>query len=236
MQLKNLHTEKLFPYVFFAPYKIQNKFYNFHGNETIQRFYNHYGNSSFMGLLFYNNRVMCYNIVLYAADESRNDRFLDVTDVFNELLKEFNIFHLCYLFHRATFKFNRENALTENILHFIRYQNDSQYKPKFTYAVTKHRGRFRLFIENNINENQGEWNRILLSAIRKDSYCSELRKYYKERPNLFTSLYSVLPKVNTASYEHDSTQSLRKSIKARRKRVRRTIQRRRLSRRSNSNT
>ena len=149
MQLKNLHTEKLFPYVFFAPYKIQKKFYNFHGNETIQRFYNHYGNSSFMGLLFYNNRVMCYNIVLYATDESRNDRFLDVTDVFNELLKEFNIFHLCYLFHRATFKFNRENALTENILHFIRYQNDSQYKPKFTYAVTKHRGRFRLFIENN---------------------------------------------------------------------------------------
>lgn len=235
MQQKNLHTEKLYPYLFYAPLKYQRKFYNFHGAETLNRFYNRSGNSCFMGMLFYDNRVFCYNVEIYNEDEGKSDRYLEITGLFNKLLKDYNIFHLCFLMHRAIYKYYRENALTENILPFIRYQNDSRYKPKFTYAVTKHRGRHRLFIENYPDENKREWNRILLSAIREDRFSEQLRKYKNERPNLFTGIYQALPKVNCATYEYDSTKGLRKSIKARRRRIGGDLSSRRFLRRSNSN-
>lgn len=235
MAEKNLHTEKLFNYLFFAPYNLQKKFYNFHGIETMNKFYNHYGDSSFMGILFYKNKVLCHNIEIYSKIDDHAHRYLDVTDIFNQLLKEFNIFHLCYLFHRATYKYYRENILTENILPLIKYQVDERYKPKFTYAVTKHRGRHRLFVENYENENKREWDRILLSAIRKDSSCNLLREYKNERPNLFTTLYSCCPRINTITDKHDRSEGLRKSIKDRRKRTKGIIQRRRRIRKNNTN-
>lgn len=235
MTTKNLHTEKLFPYIYFAPDKIHRKFYNFHGKETINRFYNPNGNSSFMGLLFYDNKVLCYNIHIYPIDETEPVRSLDITEIFNQLLREYNIFHLSYLFHRALFKYYRENALTENILPYIRNQNESTLKPKFSYAVSKHRGRHRLFIENKIGENKREWDRILLRAIRKDSAGVLLREYSKERPDLFNSPYKILPKVNTATYQYDSTKDLRKSIAKRRRKLGADLQRRRSFRRGNTN-
>lgn len=232
---KNLHTEKLFNYLFFAPYNIQKKFYNFHGAETMNRFYNPYGDCSFMGILFYKNKVFCHNIEIYSKNNDNEHRYLEITKIFNQLLKEFNIFHLCYLFHRATYKYYRENILTENILPLIKYQTDARYKPKFTYAITKHRGRHRLFVENYKDENTREWNRILLQSIRKDSDSVMLARYKNERPNLFTSLYSICPNVNTASHKHDFSKSLRKSIKKRRKQNKRNIQRRRFFRKNNTN-
>jgi hypothetical protein len=232
---KNLHTAKLFEYLFFAPYNIQKKFYNFHGAETMNKFYDHYGDCSFMGILFYQNKVYCHNIEIYSLTDDHAHRYLEITNVFNELLKEFNIFHLCYLIHRATYKYYRENTLTEKILDLIKFQTDERYKPKFTYAVTKHRGRYRLFVESYQNENQGEWDRILLSAIRKDLYYSRLIKYSKQRPDLFNGVYSELPELNTITDKHDKSKSLRQQVKKRRKLNKGNIQRRRLFRRSNTN-
>lgn len=233
---KNLHTAKLFEYLFFAPYSIQKKFYNFHGSETMNRFYDCYGDCSFMGILFYNNRVLCHNIEIYSKKDDHKHRYLDVTDLFNQLLKEFNIFHLCYLFHRATYKYYRENVLTEKILPLIKHQTDARYKPKFNYAITKHRGRYRLFVEDYENENKREWRSILLSAIRKDSHYKLLKEYKRERPDLFTELYSALPTVNTAPDKSYGPSSISKSIKKRRKQNKRNIQYRRRLRRSNPNT
>lgn len=199
------------------------------------KFYNHYGDCSFMGILFYKNKVYCHNIEIYSKKDDHAHRYLEITKVFNQLLKEFNIFHLCYLVHRALYKYYRENTLTENILDLIKYQTDARFKPKFTYAVTKHRGRYRLFVEDYENENQRKWNSILLSAIRKDSSCFELRSRFKERPDIFNSPYKSLPTINTASDKHDKSKSLRKQTKKRRMLNKRDIQSRRLFRRSNTN-
>lgn len=235
MPEKNLHTAKLFEYLFFAPYNIQKKFYNFHGNETMNKFYDQYGDCSFMGILFYQNKVYCHNIEIYSKTNDHAHRYLEITKIFNQLLKEFNIFHLCYLVHRALYKYYRENTLTENILDLIKYQTDVRYKPKFTYAVTKHRGRYRLFVEDYENENQGEWNRILFQSINKDSTCVEFRRRFKERPDIFDSPYKSLPTINTASDKHDCSKNLRKQIKKRRKLSKRNLQRWRKFRRSNTN-
>lgn len=232
---KNLHTEKLFSYIFFAPYNIQKKFYNFHGKETMAKFYNQYGDCSFMGILFYQNKVFCYNIEIYSKTDPCAHRYLEITKLFNKLLKEYNIFHLCYLIHRAVYKYYRENNLTEKILPIIINQDDERYKPKFQYAIKKHRGRHRLFVESKPNENSREWDRILLSAIRKDSYSSSLAEHKKSRPDLFTELYSCLPIVHTAPDQYVSPRYISQSIKKRRKRIKRNIQRRRLFRRSNPN-
>lgn len=232
---KNLHTEKLFSYIYFAPQAIQKKFYNFHGKETMNKFYDFYGDCSFMGILFYKNKVYCHNIEIYSKKDDHAHRYLEITKVFNQLLKEFNIFHLCYLVHRALYKYYRENTLTENILDLIKYQTDVRYKPKFTYAVTKHRGRFKLFVEDYENQNQAKWNSILLSAIRKDVHYSSLTKYRSERPCLFPELYRACPNVNTASDKHDRSTSLSKQNKERRKFNSRNIQRRRKFRKSNTN-
>lgn len=234
MSEKNKHTELLFPFLLEAPRKIQRKFYNFHGKESLNKFVDPYGDSCFMGIMFIKNRVYCYNIEIYSIKDD-SARYLDITKIFNQFLKEYNIFHLCYLFHRALFKYYRENSLTEKILPYVKHQNDKTLKPKFTYAVTKHRGRYRLFIESKRNENQRKWNSLLFRAIRKDSYSSELRRRIGEGFDLFGSPYKSLPKLNTCTYEYDDTKDLRKSIKKRRKEVRTNIQSRRLLRRSNRN-
>lgn len=234
MNKKNLHTAKLFPYILHAPASIQRKFYNFHSEESLNKFYNQYGNCSFMGLLFYDNKVFCYNIQIYSIN-SDETRYLEITKLFNELLKEYNIFHLCYLFHRALFKYYREDCLTENILPYIQFQSDPKLKPKFNYAVTKHRGRYRLFTESKRNENYGEWYSLLLRSISKDSASKLLRQYLNQRPCLFDSVYKALPKINTVTYESESSKNLRKSIKKRRKKVGKSIQKRRSIRRNNTN-
>lgn len=231
---RNLHTAKLIPYILQAPISIQRKFYNFHGEESLNKFYDQYGNSSFMGFLFYNNKVLCYNIEIYSiTDES--SRYLDITKVFNTLLKEYNIFHLCYLLHRTLFKYYRENCLTEKILPYIRYQNELSLKPKFIYAITKHRGRHRLFIESRRNKSQIEWDRIIFQSIAKDSACVELRQYLNQGPSIFDCVYKALPKINSVTYESKPSKNIRESIKKRKLHNKRNIQYRRIFRRSNTN-
>lgn len=231
---KNLHTAKLFPYILDAPINIQRKFYNFHGEESLNKFYNEYGNSSFMGFLFYDNKVFCYNIEIYSSVDETS-RYLDITKLFNSFLKEYNIFHLCYLFHRALFKYYRENCLTEKVLPYVRYQNDKNLKPKFIYAIQKHRGRHRLFTENRRGQNQREWDRIILRALAKDSACLELRQYLNQRPCLFRTVYQALPKVNTVSYESKPSKNIRQQIEQRKRHHKRNIFQRRRFRRSNTN-
>ena len=169
---ENKHTELLYNYLSICPKEYNHILKRFAVDRNINNSdqlkpFDKFKDSSFNGLVFKNNRVLVYNILIFNKDLNYRSDYLDITTAFNHLLDYYNIIHLCIIIPLILFKYYRENIIAEKIILYIKHQNDERFKPKFRHEITKHRGREGLFITDNRNANTSKWNQILFSAINQ---------------------------------------------------------------------
>ena len=152
------------------------------------RYRNNKGDCIFNGIIFKDNRVFLYNIQMYDAKNNYEPKYLEITHVFNRLLKELNIYHLCIALSKAMQNYYKESNTAENIIIFRKYDKE-YYHHRFRYDVIKHHSRERKFIESNKNKSRRIWTKIILSAIHKTSEYHIFRHLRAERPNSFYFTY-----------------------------------------------
>lgn len=152
------------------------------------RYRNNKGDCIFNGIIFKDNKVFLYNIQMYDAKNNYEPKYLEITHVFNILLKELNIYHLCIALSKAMQNYYKESNTAENIIIFRKYDKE-YYLHRFRYDVIKHHSRERKFIESNKNKSRRIWTKIILSAIHKTSEYHIFRHLRTERPNSFYFTY-----------------------------------------------
>ena len=136
----------------------------------------------FNGLIFRDNFVGAYNIIIYQKKDWDRPIYLNVFETFQKLLKYYNVYHAALILKHSLCKYERENVLVENnYLHFKYY--DRNILPRLNYNATKHRGREGKFIDWNGNGHQREWDNILLSTCIKESYINYFGQFRHQRPD-----------------------------------------------------
>lgn len=195
----NKHTESLFPYIYFAPREMQRKYYNGYEYLSDEWVSQNSGDSFFMGIVFKDNKVFCYNIEILCKDNNYIPQYLEITKTFNSLLKTYNIYNLCIILSAILKKkFNKESSLAKKLRLHIKY--DSKHRlPKFRYAIEKHHSRHRKFYFDTANCSHGLWDKILHSALYEvcgvDAYA---RTRGKDGPNLFSFENPTTPRFYTS--------------------------------------
>lgn len=157
-------------------------------NPDWYRYRNNKGDCIFNGIIFRDNKVFLYNIQMYDVINNYEPKYLEITYVFNRLLKELNIYHLCIALSKAMQNYYKESNTAENIIIFRKYDKE-YYLHRFRYDVIKHHSRERKFIESNKNKSRRIWTKIILSAIHKTSEYHFFRHLRTERPNSFYFTY-----------------------------------------------
>lgn len=212
----NHHTIALQEYIFFSPENVRQKFYNGHEWED-NNWHTHTGDSYFAGLLFRNNRVFAINIYIFQRQKDFTPHYLEITDVFNEILKDLNIYHTCLLFQKVLKKYYRESTLVEK--NEIRLKYDRKYHlPKFRHHITKHHNRERKFCENYSGEHRGIWHQILYQSITQSSDFSTFKQQRNERPTSLFIIHSCQTKlpIRKTNLQHTKCVSGNKPRKPRR--------------------
>ena len=157
-------------------------------NKEWYRYKNNKGDCSFYGFIFKDNRVFVYNIYLYDKNNDYKPEYLEITGIFNKLLKRFNIYHLCIILNKALKNQCKENETTESIIIFLKHDNKN-YHHRYRYQLLKQNGRYKEFIIRNRHESRIKWNKIIFSAITKTSEYYVFGKLRTERPNSFYFTY-----------------------------------------------
>ncbi len=203
------HISLLFRYILFAPREIQRKYCNGAEFHSIEWFLNKTDECSFRGILFRENRVFVINIEILCKDNNFVPQYLDITDVFNKLLKRYNIYHLCVLISTVLRKkFYKESSLAQKLRFNIKY--DTPYKlPKFKYSIERHHSRERKFYYSTESEGKRAWtgiiNQTLCEVINLASFEGTMDQ---GQPTLFTDFGSV-PEFNPNKNSHQRSEDLR---------------------------
>ena len=143
---------------------------------------------SFMGFLFRENRVFVYNIQMYDKYNDYKEEYLEITGIFNRLLRKFNIYHLCIILSKALKNIYKESETSESIIIYKKYDKP-YHKHRLRYNTIKHNSRERKFIIGKRHTSRIIWNKIILSAIHKTSEYYVFGKLRTERPNSFYFTY-----------------------------------------------
>lgn len=178
---------------------------------------NNSGDSSFNGLLFRDNRVYVFNINIYEGHNNYKQKYLDITEEFDKLLKRFNIYHLCLMIPMILKKFYREHNLTENLLPYIE-TDDERLLPKFRYKIQSNHSRHRKFIEDTKGGNRRNiWDKVLSANIDKISNIDTLEKFKRCRPSLFLfDLYTEKPRIHRVPDRYKQSEDISKGIRKQR--------------------
>lgn len=221
----NRYTQMLFPYIFYAPENMQAKYQNgvrryitlqddvignngkpkrtMSGNiitqtrkiENPQWHKANNGESSFNGILFRNNRVLMYNIYTFSPQNDYRPQYLDITETFDLLLQEYNIYHLCLIIPKAVRKLYSDCTLTEKIIPYIRYDKESNL-PKSRYPIMRHHNKHRKFIVPNRKGSNRIWRDILYRSIARISNRSTFAEQRNTRPDSLYFLYTEEPELH----------------------------------------
>lgn len=204
------HTSLLYPYIHFAPEDIQAKFTFL---DDIEKPLTE-KDSSFIGLLFRDCKVYCYNILIFDKDKDYQGEYLEITEIFNKLLKQYNIYHLCFITRHILDKYARENIVAENITPILKYDRP-EFKPKFRYEITKHRGRERKSIKSDRKGVYRTWSNLFHSTIKTISYCKHLAKFRNEGYNSMFIDYTCQSKLSESANEYRTSISLQRQERKR---------------------
>lgn len=146
---------------------------------------NNTDDASFNGILFRQGRVYIMNIYTFDPDKDYEPSYLDITEYFNAMLSQYNIYHLCIIIPKAVRKLYADCTLTENLIPFIKY--DKPYRlPKKRYNLTRHHNKHRKFIIRNRSECRRIWNPILDNSLSK---IANLSTFSNQREERHTSLW-----------------------------------------------
>jgi len=155
--------------------------------------------ASFNGILFRNSRVYIMNIYTFDPDKDYQPSYLDITEFFNEMLSEYNIYHLCIIIPKAVRKLYGDCTLTENLIPFIKY--DRPYRlPKLRYKITSTHAKERKFIESKGTSINGTWNQILHRSLGKFGNLSAFREQRNERCQSLYFLYTQEPELRVPNH------------------------------------
>lgn len=204
----NPHTELLIPYIFYAPEFIKNKFYNECNEGNVKGDFYKENNSYFLGLMFINGRVFCYNILQYKQYEENEGNYceyLEITDLFNDLLNTYNIFHLCILIYRALKSQAREHEAMESFISFMRFQMDNNLQHRYLYERERQNNRFRKFIVCKESSSNTIWDKVILRAIERDRLSETFRKHKQERPSLLWRGFEGLSEFRRVKDSHETS-------------------------------
>ena len=154
---------------------------------------NNLGDSSFAGLLFRENKVYVHNIYLYDVKNDYKEQYLEITGIFNELLKKYNIYHACVLALAVLKNSCKESYLTENIILYVKTDREC-HLPKFRYQLARHHSREKKFLVGRKGISGKRWHKIFYKTIAKIQNLSTFADFRKTRPQLFLcDMYSTEP-------------------------------------------
>lgn len=172
----------------------------------------------FNGLLIKKDKVFVINIYIFRKENDYEPEYLDVTRVFKELLKTYNIYHVCLIIQLVTSKYYKDSTLTENLIPYIIH--DRPYRlPKFRYQITKNHNRHEKFIDNSgKNRSERTWCEIIHKAIARIEICESASCNGGQRPSLFIDYTAkpIIPKVHNKSKPKPDVRG-KKERKARRR-------------------
>lgn len=221
----NNHTKELFLYIAFAPEEIKKKYNNGYNRwftykqkdktikEENKEWYfmrNNLGDSSFAGLLFRENKVYVHNIYLYDVNKDYKEQYLEITEIFNELLKKYNIYHACILALAVLKNSCKESYLTENIILYVK--TDREYHlPKFRYQLARHHSREKKFLISGKGISGKRWHKIFYKTLAKIQNLSTFADFRKTRPQLFLcDMYSTEPELRKVENKPKSPDGVQK--------------------------
>lgn len=211
MQNINRHTQSLFRYIYCLPDDIKEIYQPKYANGQLRliQYEKEYGEQvsyynpkwienntqdcTFCGLQFQDNRVFVINIYIFCKDKDYQPQYLEITEIFNKMLKQYNIFHLSLilstLFRK---KFYKESTLAHNLRTKILY-DDQRRLPKFRYSIQKHHSRERKFYCDTESEGIKRWAVLIDKTLQQVSNLSSFRTSGKDghHPGLWTDYHCV---------------------------------------------
>lgn len=204
-------ASKLLQYIFFAPDDVKQKCSLFRKTQLElnqdEPVFNYQQEYNYDGFIIKGDTVKVYGIIIWDANNWKDEKYLDISNLIPKLLNHYNIFHCFTILKYCLGKYYRENVLTENYILF--FQNyDKRFKHKFRYEVTKHRGRERKYIEGYWNKNNTKWNRILYQSAIKKVYSSYYGQYKRERFNSIMLDYQTKPEQLILQNKHNKSNGL----------------------------
>lgn len=185
-KMVNNFAQKLFiEYIRNAPDFITNKYscgtpkyiFNKKGEKIINPKWtdvNSHTISIFNGIIFSKNNILLINIYIYSEENNYKPEYLNITNVFQELLKHYNIFHLALIITTALKPLYKESSLANNVVENINNIQVQQLK--------KLKGRHTKFIAKTKNDINQKWHTIIMNAISKITNLQEFKKLKNKKP------------------------------------------------------
>lgn len=163
---------------------------------------------TFNGILFRESKVYVINIYVFDSTNDYQPEYLEITDIFNQLLETYNIYHLCLIIPKAIRKLYSDSTLTEsNLIPYIKY--DQPYRlPKLRYNLARHHNKHWKFIISDRKRDNGVWSKILYKAIARISNNSTFAEQRNERPNSLYLIHTEEPKLHIPAKSNKSSDDL----------------------------
>lgn len=154
----------------------------------------------FNGILFRDNRVFVINIYLFDPQKDYEPQYLEITQIFKQLLNSYSIYHLCLIVQAAVGNFYKDSSLTEKITIHLKY--DKPYRlPRLRYAITKHHNRHVKFISHGSKVRDNRiWNNIIYKAISRIENLSDFINNGEQRPSVLTD-YTSKPRLYNSKHK-----------------------------------
>lgn len=183
-------------YIKFAPKEVQKKFSNGYHIED-EKWDDEHEECFLFGLKFLEQRVWSVCIQIWQENENWFPIYLEVTEHYNSLLKDYNHYHAAYILRESLKVFKKESNLTENNIILHKIYDRPYLHAKFRHAVTKHHSRERKFCESYQGEHRRLWDKVLHQSILKmGKRFSRLAQQRDERPSSLLFGYTPEPELH----------------------------------------
>ena len=197
--MENL-TQKLFKLIINAPEHLKKKYFcnvsRIIDEKENSNWYNeklNENNAIFSGLKFQENKVFVINIGI--INENFNIKYLEISTLFNNLLKQYDIITLTIVINEILKKYYKEYTLTENILEHIQVHNEKNL-PKFNHKIKQNNDRHKKFIDCNKCNASRKWNKILHKTLQQINTNIPKQNIARKRPLIFcNTIYSEITKL-----------------------------------------
>ena len=241
------HIQQLFAYIQYAPAHIQSRYcngiarYTYHYTDLLDDEglpkktakgviitkkhrkenplwkQNQTTEATFNGLLFRDGRVYVINIYTFDPSSDYSMQYLEITKIFNKLLKQYNIYHLSIIIPKAIRKLYADSTATENLIPFLKYDRP-YHKPKVRYKITSNHNKERKFIICQRDGSDRIWNQILYRSIAKFSNLCAFAEQRRERPQSLYFLFAQEPELRVPKHRQKPSHDLppKRERKARR--------------------
>ncbi|MFX1667862.1 hypothetical protein JZ968_06720 [Riemerella anatipestifer] len=199
-------------YIHFAPPEVQLAYCNGIDREQKEWVQQEVDEAIFYGILFRNKRVYILNIYIFSEVNNYKPKYLDITSIFTELLKEFNIYHLCLILKTILRPFYTDSTLTENIIKYLKHDHKNLLH-KRRYVIKKQHNRYQKFIDTPEYPSERVWTEIIYRSIERVENLQAFRDMRNERFNSLFISYTCQPKLSIRKHSNKSSECLQKQSK-----------------------